>query len=409
MRRILFISLQVSESASKGHLNPLIGVAQHVLRAGYEVGWLSLPRAMGPADADQVRATGASLLPTPPLPEGALLSGAELSRLALSPTSAWQAYQSFLLGPVPHLLGPACATIRELNPRAVVVDCMSYAGVLAAHRLGIPYLGVCAGLKILKAGPFRPAYMNDLSPLLPLRERLFREHGLAPEFRLLECLSPFANVVFATRALVGDIELPPNTHLVGPSMPLGRRGDEPPFPWDQLRRDGPIVYAAFGSVHTREGLEDVVTPLREATSRLGAQLVLSSEALAGRGPLDGAAGDVLLVPYAPQLELLERVSAFVTHGGANSVTEAMCAGTPLLIVPLSGDQPWQAHFVEARQVGICLARERFNRERCASALSHLLAEGSELRANARTVRDDYRRHNGAEEAARWALRLANER
>jgi zeaxanthin glucosyltransferase len=424
MHRILFISLQVSEASSKGHLNPLIGVVQHVLGAGHEVGWLSLPRAMGPADAAQVRATGAVVLASPDVPEGVIRSGQELSRLALDPARAWEAYQSFLLDPLPHLVEPVGKIIREFAPEAIALDCMSYAGVLAAHRLGVPYLGVCAGLKILKAGAFCPAYMHDLSPLLPLREGLFRRYGLAAEFRLLECLSPFANVVFTTRALVGDIPLPPHTHLVGPSIPPGRRGDEPPFPWEELCRDKPIVYAAFGSVHTKAALQDIVTPLCKAASQAGAQLVLSSEALAagdrlgpltllsprgGRGQGEGGSGDVLVVPYAPQPQLLDRVDAFVTHGGANSVMEAMYAGTPLLVVPLSSDQPWQAQFVEERRVGIRLDRNRFDNERCAEALARLLREGSDFRTNARQVRESYRKQNGAKEAANLLLRLAQTR
>ena len=414
MHRILFISLQVSEAASKGHLNPLIGVVQHVLHAGHEVGWLSLPRAMGPADAEQVRAAGAVVLRSPDVPNGVIRSGQELSRLALDPARAWEAYQSFLLDPLPYLVGPVCEIVREYAPEAIAVDCMSYAGILAAHRLDIPYVGVCAGLKILKAGAFCPAYMHDLNPLLPSREEIFQRFGLAAEFRLLECLSPFANIVFTTKALVGDIPLPPNTHLVGPSIPPGRRGDEPPFPWEKLRSDKPIVYAAFGSVHTKTGLNDIVTPLCEAAAQAGAQLVLSSEALAALAAGESAGanagrGDVLIVPYAPQLQLLEKVDAFVTHGGANSVMEAMYAGTPLLVVPLSGDQPWQAHFVQQQLVGIRLDRNRFDRKRCADALVRLLREGSEFRTNARQLRQNYREQNGAKVAANLILSRAKSR
>src|SRR5262249_38241519 len=104
MQRLLFISLQGSEAASKGHLNPLIGVAQHALHAGHAVGWMSLPRAMGPADAGQVRAAGATILPTPAIPDAVIPDVRELSRLALDPPRAWEAYRSFLLDPVPHLL-----------------------------------------------------------------------------------------------------------------------------------------------------------------------------------------------------------------------------------------------------------------------------------------------------------------
>jgi len=169
MNRVLFLSLQVSESASKGHLNPLIGVAQHVGRQGHEVAWMSLPRSMGAEDSAQVRSAGTAILPTPTLVEDIIPSAQELSRLALDPKRVWEAYRSFLLAPVPQLLDALCLTIQKFAPDAIAVDCMTYVGIIAAHRLGVPYLGVCAGLKILKDGPFQPAYMNDLSALLPLR------------------------------------------------------------------------------------------------------------------------------------------------------------------------------------------------------------------------------------------------
>merc|ERR1712151_1271247 len=41
----------------------------------------------------------------------------------------------------------------------------------------------------------------------------------------------------------------------------------------------------------------------------------------------------------PQLELLPRCSAFVTHGGANSMHEALLFGVPLVVVPMFADQP----------------------------------------------------------------------
>jgi len=406
MNRILFLSLQVSESASKGHLNPLIGVAQHLRRQGHEVGWMSLPRTMGAGDSAQVRAAGATILPTPALADAVIPSGQELSRLALNPERVWEAYRSFLLAPVPQLLDEVCLAIETFAPDALAIDCMAYAGIIAAHRLAVPYLGVCAGLKILKDGPFQPAYMNDLSPLLPLRQALFQRYDLAPEFRLLECLSPFGNVAFTTRAFVGDLAVPPNVYLVGPSTPLGPRGDEPAFPWDRLCQDRPIVYAAFGSVHTKEGLADIITPLQEAAGRLGAQLVVSSEALSAQDSVPAGTDDCLVVPYAPQRQLLERVDAFLTHGGANSVMEALFAGTPLLIVPLSNDQPWQAHLVTQRGVGIHLERRALDVESCKDALARLLPRQSEFRHNLAQVRASYRQHNGAEEAARILLRLA---
>lgn len=52
---------------------------------------------------------------------------------------------------------------------------------------------------------------------------------------------------------------------------------------------------------------------------------------------DAALPNVLLRNFVPQIELLsdERLKAFISHGGGNSIAEAMYYGTPLIAVPLS--------------------------------------------------------------------------
>ena len=42
--------------------------------------------------------------------------------------------------------------------------------------------------------------------------------------------------------------------------------------------------------------------------------------------------------FLPQVRLLGHAAAAVTHGGNNSVTEAMTAGVPLVVLPFSTDQ-----------------------------------------------------------------------
>ena len=48
--------------------------------------------------------------------------------------------------------------------------------------------------------------------------------------------------------------------------------------------------------------------------------------------------DWLVRPYLPQVALLDRAALLVTHGGNNSVTEALTAGVPMLVLPFSTDQ-----------------------------------------------------------------------
>jgi MGT family glycosyltransferase len=54
----------------------------------------------------------------------------------------------------------------------------------------------------------------------------------------------------------------------------------------------------------------------------------------------------------PQIEILRRAAAFVTHGGMNSVQEALYYGVPMAIVPQAADQFWIA--ARAAELGAAL-------------------------------------------------------
>eukprot|EP01126_Amoeba_proteus_P010058 TRINITY_DN1389_c0_g2_i2.p1 TRINITY_DN1389_c0_g2~~TRINITY_DN1389_c0_g2_i2.p1 ORF type:complete len:424 (-),score=57.25 TRINITY_DN1389_c0_g2_i2:47-1318(-) len=55
--------------------------------------------------------------------------------------------------------------------------------------------------------------------------------------------------------------------------------------------------------------------------------------------------------YLPQLQILPLLDAFLTHGGANSVTEALYYGVPMIVVPFHGDQIGNARVLEYSHLG----------------------------------------------------------
>lgn len=403
--RVLVISLQVGGTASKGHLNPLVGVVQWLMSRGHQVSWLPLPAAFGPADRAQLADVGVEVVEPPPLPPGALPSHAELNVISMDPTRIWEAYRAFLLDPVPHLLPEIDALLRRLRPDIALIDTMAYTGIIACEQAGVPWVGACAGLKLLHPPGFSAAYRGDMSAVVAPRAELFARYGLAPDFRLFECPSPAANVVFGTEELVGAADPPTHTWLVGPSIPPRRRGDETEFPFDRIAGRKPLVYAAFGSVHTRLKLDDVVDPLVSATAKLGATLVISSEIVVDSGAV--LPDHVIAVRYTPQLKLLERADAFVTHGGANSVMEGMFSGVPLLVVPLTSDQPWQAELVDRARAGVSLEREDVTTDSAMSALTRLLDPDGPIRASVDRIQRAYRARDGARRAAELVEEIAS--
>ncbi len=55
---------------------------------------------------------------------------------------------------------------------------------------------------------------------------------------------------------------------------------------------------------------------------------------------------------APQVPLLQRIDAVITHGGNNTVQECLAAGRPMVVIPFGGDQRANAHRVERLAVGV---------------------------------------------------------
>lgn len=46
----------------------------------------------------------------------------------------------------------------------------------------------------------------------------------------------------------------------------------------------------------------------------------------------------MVYPFVPQLEVLQHANLFITHGGMNSINEAMYYGVPMVVIPLDADQ-----------------------------------------------------------------------
>jgi zeaxanthin glucosyltransferase len=140
------------------------------------------------------------------------------------------------------------------------------------------------------------------------------------------------------------ISIPAPLEFPGPAIP-GRyhveasiylQRDEPPFPWDALAPDQPILYCALGSVITFSASATAlvraviaaapVRPTWKWVLAIGDQIDLN-----GFGPLPN---NVLLAQHAPQLALLQRARIMITHGGTNTIKECLYFGVPMIVFPL---------------------------------------------------------------------------
>ena len=107
--------------------------------------------------------------------------------------------------------------------------------------------------------------------------------------------------------------------------------------------------------------------------------IASNEArvIVSKGPLadqitlhDNQTGEAFL----PQPAILPQVDLVITHGGNNTVTEALHHGKPMIVLPLFWDQVDNAQRIDETGFGRRLATYEFRDEELTDAIDELLAD-----------------------------------
>ncbi|MNW57782.1 Oleandomycin glycosyltransferase [compost metagenome] len=66
--------------------------------------------------------------------------------------------------------------------------------------------------------------------------------------------------------------------------------------------------------------------------------------------------------FLPQVKILEQTDLFITHGGTNSVREALYFGVPMIVIPQGADQYVMSEDIERLRLGIRIDREQVTGE-----------------------------------------------
>ena len=263
----------------------------------------------------------------------------------------------------------------QTEPATVVVADYAFFGAwLAAEAAGVPFVAVYhSGLPFpapelppfgsgLAPGSDRATWVPSASRLSRLVELVDRSLGEAraalglpravpgvlgrPYASALNVLTTFEAMEPPRPQLAGAAAGP----LLWAGPCLGHRAsDADDFPWDRLEGgDKPLVYVSLGTVFNDQPA--LYRTLIEGVHLAGARAVVAagSSLEAAR---QVAAPDDVVVRFAPQVALLPRVAAFISHGGNNSTNEALRAGTPLVLVPFGGEQIANAQRAQALGVG----------------------------------------------------------
>jgi MGT family glycosyltransferase len=304
--------------------------------------------------------------------------------------------------------------VRRLRIDALLVDQSSPEGGTVAERLDLPFVSVCATLLLNRDAdvpPFNTDWRYSPARWARLRNRLgyllldritagsrriigeYRQRWNLPPLRrpndhysrLAQLCQQPAEFEYPRR------HLPRCLHFTGPFESAVSRAAVD-FPYQRLSGQ-PLIYASMGTLHNR--IPRVFARIATACAALDAQLVIATGGAPRPRDLDRS---VLVVSYAPQLELLSRAALAITHAGLGTVLQCLGRGVPMVAIPVASEQPGLAARIAWSGAGEYVPLARLRAARLRDAVSRVLYQPA-YREHALRLRDAIRLAGGVAHAA----------
>lgn len=322
MANILMINLPYS-----GHTNPTLPLSRELVHRGHRVDYINAPEWRG-----KIEETGANFIPFVNYPEG--LSELEKTK---------------------HCFLAAYNTVIKLEGKydLLIYEMLFFPGKVLAERLGIPCARQFSQLawnkttaEYYKKISFSFILTCRLIGMKAVNQAAAKQMNIAGKHILESIISdvPELNIVYLPSEFQPYRETF-DERFIFAAPTFYPMKTEITIPYERMQK--PIIYISTGSIISSKrfyqkclrafGSKDVTVIL--ATGKV------PSESL-GRLP-----DNIYAYSYVPQLEVLQHSDLFITHGGMNSVNEAMYYGVPMLVMPIVNDQSINALQIVRLKIG----------------------------------------------------------
>lgn len=312
-----------------------------------------------------------------------------------------KAHQGELFGSMTHFakatqvnLPALLKELKQCLPDYILLDSMCIWGNLVQQILGLPTItfssifvmhpkmNVDDVLEMVYSPRPKEAIFKGLQSLysyFEITREIDREYGCKSP-GLIEAFSNAQNlnILFTSKsfhpfpALFDDEAY----KFVGPS--ISPRSKTVSFPFEQLKTKK-TIYISFGTI-----VNDAVEFYKECYQAFGNrperpyphQVILSIGRNVNQADLGPTPDNFIVMPYVPQLEVLKRTSVFITHGGMNSVGEALFYGVPLIVIPHRGDEFLVAQQAVGNGAGLSMLPSKTSPNVLHDAVNKVLASPS---------------------------------
>ncbi|TFW54108.1 glycosyl transferase [Bacillus sp. 007/AIA-02/001] len=187
--------------------------------------------------------------------------------------------------------------------------------------------------------------------------------------------------------------------FVGPS--IATRKEVGSFPTEDLKNEK-VIFISMGTVFNEQPA--LYEKCFEAFKDVDATVVLVVGKKINISQFENIPKNFKLYNYVPQLEVLQHADVFVTHGGMNSSSEALYYGVPLVVIPVTGDQPFVAKRLTEVGAGIRLNRNELTSELLRETVKKVMDDVT-FKENSRKVGESLRNAGGYQRAVEEIFKL----
>lgn len=388
MAKALFLSLPLH-----GHTNPSLPLVRELVARGGEVVYFS-----SRVFAAKIEQTGARYRPY----RNAFL--ADITQLP----ERMEELSWLFMQVTEDLLVHDLDALRAERPDYLIVDSVAPWGQWLGEKLGVPVVTSVSTFAINRrvlqyavshgVRPKSPrlvlAKMRHIARSIRLGRRLRRQHGVkGPGLTGLVFGRSNLNIVYTSRLFQPFAEtFDDRFHFVGPTLDLAR--DAPPS--ETMRAQAAVVHVSLGTLFNADAA--FYRNCFDAFRDMDVEVIMSIGSNVSAASLGPPPANVSVRAHVPQLDVLRRASAFVTHGGMNSVSESLYFGVPLVVIPQMGEQETVGRRVEELGAGLYLAKADATAAHLRASVERVLADGR-FREQAAVVGASFRAAGGAPRAA----------
>ena len=363
--RVLFASTQ-----STGHFAPLVPFAQACRDAGHDV-LVAGPPAVAElayraalayqpvAAADPQRLAEVSRM---------MAGRAGFERIAIATTELFVG--SHAKAALPDML----ELVERWQPDVIARETAEVASLVAAEAYGVPDVRVGIAL----ATPFEDWWLAMASGAV---DTLRAEAGVPgdPGADRARRAPVLTQVPLRLDEHQGELPAFVRRYRVPAPTSAG-----PPVGWWKDSA-APLVPVSFGTVLPTDGhFPDLYRRVVDALAGVPARVLVTVGRHANPAELGPLPPNVHVERWVAQASVMPHAAAMVAHGGAGTTLAALAAGVPLVLLPLSADQPINARRVAELGAGLSLDGGAAGVPRLAAALARVL-EAPEYRTAARRV------------------------